>query len=330
MGATSMVRGGVTRFLPRRESLGCEKLQLGVGDVEFEFLDDGEMMMSLVKSDESSGDEFRQSNEMELDDDDDDGERVDGGSVEENRSFWDNQHQLLQNYLYRSTSIESRIRNATKEAVQEIQNAEIVCSCSRQIISRSCRNCFIIEVSRRLQNSGYNSAICKTKWRSSPSNIPSGEHTFLDVIDSTSKKQEVRVIIELNFRAEFEMARASEEYNGLVSKLPEVYVGKIERLSNIIKVLCMGAKKCMKENKMHMGPWRKHKYMQAKWLGSCKRNTSTTTSSLNSMMGYSEVVMPKPKPRASLLTVDLMLENNNFKTEMLKLPNMHCTAVEVL
>ena len=49
----------------------------------------------LLKSDESSGDEFRQSNEMELDDDDD-GERVDGGSVEENRSFWDNQHQLLQ------------------------------------------------------------------------------------------------------------------------------------------------------------------------------------------------------------------------------------------
>ena len=79
------------------------------------------------------------------------------------------------------------------------------------------------------------------------------------------------MIIELNFRAEFEMARASEEYNGLVSKLPEVYVGKIERLSNIIKVLCMGAKKCMKENKMHMGPWRKHKYMQAKWLGSCHK-----------------------------------------------------------
>lgn len=93
MGATSMVRGGVTRFLPRRESLGCEKLQLGVGDVEFEFLDDGEIM-SLAKS-EGSGDEFHQSNEMELDDEDD-GERVDGGSVEENRSFWDNQHQLLQ------------------------------------------------------------------------------------------------------------------------------------------------------------------------------------------------------------------------------------------
>ncbi|TKY59260.1 hypothetical protein E2542_SST16345 [Spatholobus suberectus] len=319
MGATSMIRGGVTRFLPgfRMES-GCERLdftsyaeqsETSLGDVEFEFLDDGEM--SFAKS--ASSDEF-QSNEMELDEDDD-GERVDSGSVEENRSFLDNQHQLLQTNIYRTSSVESRIRNATKEAVQDIQqNAEIVCSCSRQMIVRFCRNCLMIEVSKRLQNAGYSSAICKTKWRSSP-NIPSGEHTFLDVVDSTNKKQDVRVIIELNFRAEFEMARASEEYNQLVRKLPEVYVGKVERLSNIIKILCMGAKRCMKENKMHMGPWRKHKYMQAKWLGLCERNTSTTSLS----MGHSEV-MPKPKPKASLLTVDLLE----------KLPNMHCTVVEVL
>ncbi|KAM2504384.1 hypothetical protein PS1_038313 [Malus domestica] len=30
----------------------------------------------------------------------------------------------------------------------------------------------------------------------------------------------------------------------------------------------------MKEKKMHMGPWRKQKYMQPKWLGLCKRTTS--------------------------------------------------------
>ncbi|XP_027347039.1 uncharacterized protein LOC113858546 [Abrus precatorius] len=317
MGATSMVRGGVTRFLPgfRRES-GRQRLdftsyveqpETGFGDVEFDFLDVGEM--SLAKS--GSSDEF-QWDEMELDEDD--GERVDSGSVEENRSFWENQHQVLQTNLFRTSSLESRIRNATKESIQDIQNAETVCSCSTQVAASSCRNCLMREVSRQLQKAGYNSAICKTKWKSSPS-IPSGEHTFLDVIDSTSKKQDVRVIIEVNFKAEFEMGRASEDYNRLVRRLPEVYVGKVERLNNIIKVLCMGAKRCMKENKMHMGPWRKHKYMQAKWLGPCKRNTSTASLS----MGYSEV-MPKPKPRASLLTVD-MLE---------KLPNMHRTAVEVL
>ncbi|TKY71708.1 hypothetical protein E2542_SST00440 [Spatholobus suberectus] len=150
------------------------------------------------------------------------------------------------------------------------------------------------------------------------SKLCAGDHNFLDVIDNT-KKVEVRVIVELNFRGEFEMARGSEDYNRLVRRLPEVFVGKVERLSNLIKILCMAAKRCMKEKKMHMGPWRKHRYMQAKWLGPCERNTSTTSLS----MGYSEKMpMPvsKPRPRASMLTVDLLE----------KLPNMHCTAVEVV
>lgn len=145
-----------------------------------------------------------------------------------------------------------------------------------------------------------------------------GEHTFLDVIDNTNpKKGNVRVMIELNFQAEFEMARGSEEYNQLVKKLPEVFVGKVERLSNLIKILCMAAKKCMKDKKMHMGPWRKHRYMQAKWLGPFERNTSTIPLS----MGYSnEKIITKPKYKASMLTVDLLE----------KLPNMHCKAVEVV
>ena len=127
----------------------------------------------------------------------------------------------------------------------------------------------------------------------------------------------MRVIVELNFRAEFEMARGSEDYNRLVRRLPEMFVGKVERLSNIIKIMCMAAKKCMKEKKMHMGPWRKHKYMQAKWLATpCERKASAASLST----GYSERILQKPKPKASMLTVDLLE----------KLPNMHCTAVEVV
>ena len=48
----------------------------------------------------------------------------------------------------------------------------------------------------------------------------------MDVIDST-KKGKVRVIVELNFRGEFEMARGSEDYNRLVRRLPEVFVAKV-------------------------------------------------------------------------------------------------------
>lgn len=133
-----------------------------------------------------------------------------------------------------------------------------------------------------------------------------GEHNFLDVIDST-KKGKVRVIVELNFRGEFEMARGSEDYNRLVRRLPEVFVGKVERLSNLIKILCMGAKRCMKEKKMHMGPWRKHRYMQAKWLGPCERNTSTTSLSVRY---NSERILPRPK--ASMLTVDLLEKPSQY------------------
>lgn len=147
----------------------------------------------------------------------------------------------------------------------------------------------------------------------------------MDVIDNTSsKKGEVRVVVELNFQAEFEMARGSEEYNRLVRRLPEVFVGKAERLSNVIKIMCMAGKKCMKQKKMHMGPWRKQKYMQAKWLGPCERNTNWSSNSLfsNNNKRDSMAIMPNSssKPKASMLTVDLLGI----------LPNMHFKAVEVV
>jgi uncharacterized protein (TIGR01615 family) len=139
----------------------------------------------------------------------------------------------------------------------------------------------------------------------------------LDVRDNTNqKKGEVRVMIELNFKAEFEMAKGSDEYNKLIKKLPEVFVGKEERLSNLIKILCMAAKKCMMDKKMHMGPWRKQRYMEAKWLGPCERNTSTTSLPI----GYAERIKTKPKFKASLLTVDLLE----------KLPTLHCTTIKVV
>lgn len=142
-----------------------------------------------------------------------------------------------------------------------------------------------------------------------------GEHTFVDVVDNSNPKRgEVRIIIELNFRGEFEMARSNEEYGRLVATLPEVFVGKIERLLSVIKIMCTAAKRCMKERKMHLGPWRKQKYMQAKWLRTCHR---TTAAPERLSAGYSSRV---PRPTASMLTVDL-LDN---------LPSLHCTPVAVV
>ncbi|KAK6241699.1 Protein of unknown function PDDEXK-like - like 7 [Theobroma cacao] len=252
-----------------------------------------------------------ESEENFLDLDEDANDDKDLSQVEQNKIFWEAQEQLLQATLYRTTSLESRIRQATKEALRELDVMGVQCACRRPVAG-GCRNCLQRELSICLQNVGFNCYICRSKWRSS-TEIPSGEHTYLEVLDkSNPKKGEVRVVIELNFRAEFEMARANEDYNKLIARLPELLVGKAERLKALIKILCTAAKKCMKEKKMHLAPWRKHKYMQAKWLGTFERTTPAPLP-----VGYSD--RPQ-KPKASMLTFDL-LEN---------LPALHCTAVEVV
>ncbi|AES89662.1 hypothetical protein MtrunA17_Chr4g0040171 [Medicago truncatula] len=257
---------------------------------------------------DSSENSSNSGNDEEIDDEEDEDSVC---TIEKNKAFWEEQDQLLKATLCRTSSGETKVRQATKEAMREINMSEMLCLCRQPVVS--CRKCLLTEICDRLVNLGFNSAICKSKWKSS-SEIPSGEHTYLEVTENSSKAKGgvIKVIIELNFRGEFEMARGNEEYNQLVKRLPEIFVGKAERLRVLVKIMCSAAKKCMKEKKLHLGPWRKQKYMQAKWNGKCDK-----------------ILEPLPivystrstKPKASLLTFDLMIEN---------IVGRHCTAVEVV
>jgi len=75
--------------------------------------------------------------------------------------------------LFRTSSCEKKVREATKEVVREMNDSVMVCSCQRQVVAKSCRNCMLRELCDRLLNLGYKCAICKSKWRSS-SEIISG------------------------------------------------------------------------------------------------------------------------------------------------------------
>ncbi|CAK9149490.1 unnamed protein product [Ilex paraguariensis] len=274
-----------------------------VSDMIFGFLDEGE---GLTESSCDSSDGFGGSDSVE------DEEVENPPNLEERKVFWETQEELLQATLCRTSSIESKVRYATEEALREISLGAGGCVCQRPV-SDGCRDCIQREIMGRLQNEGYNCAICKSKWKSSP-DIPSGEHTFLEVVhESSSKSGEVRVVIELNFRAEFEMARASEEYNRLINRLPEVFVGKVEKLRALIKILCSASKKCMEERKMHMAPWRKLKYMEAKWLGTYDRKTLVPISPV-------EQLNRSGKQRASRLTFDLLETSSG----------LHCPTIKVM
>uniref|UniRef100_J3L403 Uncharacterized protein n=1 Tax=Oryza brachyantha TaxID=4533 RepID=J3L403_ORYBR len=191
--------------------------------------------------------------------DDDDDEGSSGTGAAENKAFWQNQHSQLHEALAKTSQAERRIREDTEEAIRKMRAAGgAACSCARRAAAGDCRTCTLRHVAERLRDAGYNSAICKSKWTSSP-DIPSGEHSYVDVVVQTRSSKAVRVVVELSFRAEFEVARASAEYRALVTALPEVFVGRADRLRAVVKAMCAAAKQCMKENNMHMGPWRKHK-----------------------------------------------------------------------
>ncbi|KAF6166858.1 hypothetical protein GIB67_026637 [Kingdonia uniflora] len=286
---------GEAENFPKKK--GEAEMRASVADVFFGLFEEGDGSLESVSSGANS-----------IDDEEEGCEDVE--SVAKRKSFWEAQHQLLNATLSRTSSLESKIRHTTKEALKEIRSAGEVCRCPRPVYG-GCRKCLLRDMCTRIRNAGFDCAIYKSKWRSSP-DIPSGEHAYLDVVDKVSSKkgEVVRVVIEVNFRAEFEIAKANEEYNGLVNRLPEVFVGKEERLKTLIKILCPAAKKCMKEKKMHMGPWRKQKYMQAKWFGTSART----------MLGVPVQRVPS-KPKASMLTFDLLE----------KLPTMqHFTAVAVV
>ncbi|CAL4961428.1 unnamed protein product [Urochloa decumbens] len=268
---------------------------------------DGEMSLSNMVL--GFFEDFERERRPENDDDD---EGSGAGDTAESKAFWQTQRSQLHEALSKTSPAESRIRVDTEAAIKNMRATAAAaagascCSCTGRPAAGGgdCRRCMLRHVAERLRDAGYNSALCTSKWTRSP-DIPSGEHSYVDVVVQTRSGKAVRVVVELSFRAEFEVARAGAEYRALVAALPEVFVGRADRLRGVVKAMCAAAKQCMKENNMHMGPWRKHKYMQAKWLGTPERTAAVAAAKAVVVPPVTVGSSEKPtKFRASMLTFD--------------------------
>ncbi|KAG6420103.1 hypothetical protein SASPL_116620 [Salvia splendens] len=109
---------------------------------------------------------------------------------------------------------------------------------------------------------GYNASVCKSKWEKT-SSVPAGEHEYIDVITEGGE----RLIIEVDFRSEFEIARSTGGYKSILQCLPSIFVGKSDRLLQIISIASEAARQSLKKKGMHIAPWRKAEYIKSKWLG---------------------------------------------------------------
>ncbi|KAF5951395.1 hypothetical protein HYC85_009339 [Camellia sinensis] len=115
---------------------------------------------------------------------------------------------------------------------------------------------------------GYDSSICKSRWEKSPS-YPAGEYEYIDVIVEAE-----RVLIDIDFRSEFEIARSTGSYKAILQSLPHIFVGRADRLHQIVSILSEAARQSLKKKGMHIPPWRKAEYMTAKWLSPHTRTTT--------------------------------------------------------
>ncbi|XP_074316145.1 uncharacterized protein LOC141652526 [Silene latifolia] len=148
---------------------------------------------------------------------------------------------------------------------------------------------------------GYDAAICKSKWEKSPS-FPAGEYEYVDVIVEGE-----RLIIDIDFRSEFEVARSTKIYKSILQTLPNIFVGKSDRLAKIICIISEAAKQSLKKKGMHIPPWRKADYVQAKWLSPPTRLITATATAMSPPTPVDSITIsngPVPnKPAPALSTI---------------------------
>ncbi|XP_055830649.1 uncharacterized protein LOC129899658 [Solanum dulcamara] len=123
-----------------------------------------------------------------------------------------------------------------------------------------------------LRDFGYNAAICKSQWESS-GGLTAGNYEFIDV-KSDAVNRQTRYFVDLDFAAEFEIARPTRFYEQLSQSLPNVFVGKNEELKQILRTMSDAARRSLKSRGLHLPPWRKYRFMQNKWLGPYKRTSN--------------------------------------------------------
>lgn len=115
--------------------------------------------------------------------------------------------------------------------------------------------------------------LCKSRWEKFGKNT-AGKYEYVDIMGGDRN----RFIVETNLAGEFEIARPTTRYLSLLSQLPLVFVGTPEELKQLVRIMCFEIRRSMKQAEIHVPPWRRNGYMQAKWFGHYKRTSNEVVS----------------------------------------------------
>ncbi|ESW11201.1 hypothetical protein PHAVU_008G010300 [Phaseolus vulgaris] len=131
----------------------------------------------------------------------------------------------------------------------------------------SCIRFYLVSLMRL---SGYDAGVCASKWPGS-GKVPGGDHEYIDVVVDNNSGSQERLIVDIDFRSHFEIARAVDSYDRILHSLPVVYVGSYARLKQFLGIMEEATRSSLKQNSMPLPPWRSLAYLQAKWQSPCER-----------------------------------------------------------
>ncbi|GKE44977.1 hypothetical protein Tco_1472261, partial [Tanacetum coccineum] len=101
---------------------------------------------------------------------------------------------------------------------------------------------------------------------------------------------EERLIIVIDFRSEFEIARSTKSYKAVLQTLPQIFIGKPDRLQMIINIVSDAVKQSLKKKRMLLPPWRRAYYVKAKCLSPCTHIVNTTQWELPEVEKFEEAM----------------------------------------
>ncbi|XXG87191.1 hypothetical protein AAC387_Pa11g1939 [Persea americana] len=121
-----------------------------------------------------------------------------------------------------------------------------------------------------LRMDGYDAYLCKSSWDATFRRL-GGDYDYIDIMMEEESGNPLRLIVDIDFKSQFELARPTSTYGQLFNTLPTIFVGSEDKLCEIISLLCTVAKHSLKERGLHIPPWRKASYMRSKWLSCCQK-----------------------------------------------------------
>jgi uncharacterized protein (TIGR01615 family) len=140
-----------------------------------------------------------------------------------------------------------------------------------------------------LRAAGHDAAVCLSRWDRSPSH-PAGDHAYLDVLlpAASERAGRERVLVDVDFRSAFEVARPTKAYRAVLQRLPPVFVGRDDRLRLLVAAAADAARASLKKRGLHLPPWRKPEYMRARWLSPYDREAPQPEASTGELAGDGE------------------------------------------